>query len=172
MFKHFAIITLAITLCIAMFANGEGTQEVADRLSARAARTQLLRDEAQKMGPRHFRMNNLKLSSGDKSYMPFAPDENQFIDETRGVEARYGQNEADLMSRRRASATAALQLPGGAPGMGPNSAGAPPITMETAPGGAAKAKRRPTREAPRKPTETEAKAMMDASEARAGAATQ
>lgn len=47
--KHFAAATVVITLCVAMFANGEQAQLNAE-LHAREAKNELLRTEAEKLG--------------------------------------------------------------------------------------------------------------------------
>lgn len=46
MFRHFAIITVGITLCIAMFADGESRQAIEDEFSERQAQNEMLRADA------------------------------------------------------------------------------------------------------------------------------
>ena len=53
--KHFAAATVVITLCVAMFANGEEAQLTAE-LRAREAKNELLRTEAEKLGTRKIAM--------------------------------------------------------------------------------------------------------------------
>ncbi len=168
LYKHFAIVTLVITLGMAMFANGEGHQAVADEIAAREAKNQLLRDEATQIGPRHFRINNLKVRTNNKTYLPFAPDENQFIDETRGAVAAYGQNIGAGSAGTRLNPADYLR-PDGAPGMGPNSQGAPPITLDTAPGGKIN-RPKVVKRAPPKLSTQQTESMMEAAQTRAGAA--
>ena len=53
--KHFAAATVVITLCVAMFANGEQAQLSAE-MHAREAKNELMRTEAEKLGTRKVAM--------------------------------------------------------------------------------------------------------------------
>ena len=53
-YRHFAAITLAITLCVAMFANGEARQFVSDQVAQDAETVHLREVEASKFGPRQI----------------------------------------------------------------------------------------------------------------------
>jgi hypothetical protein len=53
-YRHFAAITLAITLCVAMFASGEARQVVSDQVAQDAESVHLREVEASKFGPRQI----------------------------------------------------------------------------------------------------------------------
>lgn len=55
--KHFAVVTLVLTACIAMFADGESREAIQDQVELRAANNTLLATEAEKLGPRKLRAN-------------------------------------------------------------------------------------------------------------------
>ncbi|MGH6785844.1 MAG: hypothetical protein ACREBO_03355 [Novosphingobium sp.] len=69
------MITIAITGCVALFADGENREAIAAEVEARTDRNDLLTAEADKLGARKLKANGLKLREGERSYMAFAPDE-------------------------------------------------------------------------------------------------
>lgn len=74
LFRHFAGVTVAITICVAVFADGERREVVNNELEAIEARNSLRAAEAAKMGARHVGLKNLKVRDEKRSYMAFAPD--------------------------------------------------------------------------------------------------
>jgi len=52
LFRHFAVITVAITACVAMFADGEGREAIANEVAVRQKQNELLIAEADKVGKR------------------------------------------------------------------------------------------------------------------------
>ena len=83
-YRHFAMITIAITACVALFADGESPDGFQQQLAAREARNDLLAAEKAKLGERHLKMGKLHLRDGKESFMPFGPDENSFQDDGGG----------------------------------------------------------------------------------------
>ena len=59
-FQHFAVLTVVLTACIAMFADGNKRQAITGEFTARQQRNQLLQQQEAKLGP-------IKLSKGAKS---------------------------------------------------------------------------------------------------------
>lgn len=74
LFRQFAIGTLAITACLAMFADGEGRQAIEQQIEKRQERNKLITTEAKALGARKFKVNGMKLREGNRSYMSFAQD--------------------------------------------------------------------------------------------------
>jgi len=62
MLKHFAAATLAITICIALFADGSTTEAVADTIE----QNQLKQTEADLLGARRLARPTLKISDGSR----------------------------------------------------------------------------------------------------------
>ena len=65
-YRHFAIITIAITACVALFATGE-SGGLGDELAAREARNELLTAEAKKLGARHLKLSKLRVLEIDEN---------------------------------------------------------------------------------------------------------
>ena len=74
LFRQFAIGTLAITACLAMFADGESRQAIEQQIEKRQERNKLITTEANTLGARKLKVNGLKLREGNRSYMSFAQD--------------------------------------------------------------------------------------------------
>ena len=74
-FRHFAAITVAITVCVALFADGESREALSAGIEARQDRNALLKTEADKLGTRHFAARQLHLRDSKRSYLAFAPDD-------------------------------------------------------------------------------------------------
>lgn len=72
MFRHFAVITVAVTACVGLFADGEGQEALAKQIEARQAKNQTLAIEAEKVGKRTLRAHNLKLRDEGRAYLAFA----------------------------------------------------------------------------------------------------
>lgn len=64
MFRHFAIITVAITACVAMFADGEGREAVAAQIKERQQKNELLIAEAEKVGKRTVGFDRASAGKG------------------------------------------------------------------------------------------------------------
>ncbi len=109
LFRHFAMITIAITGCVALFADGESREVIVAEVEARTERNDLLRAEADKLGARKVKASGLQLRDSNRSYMAFAPDEPV-------SDANYGTpmdgSETSVGASLRAG-TPALNLPGG-----------------------------------------------------------
>ncbi len=80
--KHFAALTLVLTGCIAMFADGESREAIQEQVDMRAARNQLLETEAEKLGTRKVRAN-LAIKDRNRAPSGFA-DDGGMIDVTVG----------------------------------------------------------------------------------------
>jgi hypothetical protein len=52
MYRHFAVVTVAITLLIALFADGENREAIGNELKAQQQQTEMRRAEAEKFGPK------------------------------------------------------------------------------------------------------------------------
>jgi hypothetical protein len=65
MLRHFAVVTVAITGCIAMFADGENREFIEDQLKARQAKTMAMRADAQK-GSKLKTVGGLRIAKGTK----------------------------------------------------------------------------------------------------------
>jgi hypothetical protein len=64
LFRHFAVITAAISACVAMFADGEGREAVANELAERQRKNELLIAEAAKVGTRSVGFDKAKAGRG------------------------------------------------------------------------------------------------------------
>lgn len=64
LFRHFAVLTVAFTACVAMFADGEGREAVANELAARQKQNEMLIAEAAKVGTRTVGFDRSKASRG------------------------------------------------------------------------------------------------------------
>ncbi|MBK9010141.1 hypothetical protein [Novosphingobium sp.] len=80
--KHFAAVTVVLTACIAMFADGESREAIQEQVDMRAARNQLLETEAQKLGTRKLK-SNLAAKDKNPSSAGFS-DDGGMIDVTAG----------------------------------------------------------------------------------------
>ncbi len=70
-FRHIAMLTVAITGCIGMFADGESRQAITDTIARRQMHNSALAAEA---GKRHVGMHNLKLGEGRKAVFQIQPE--------------------------------------------------------------------------------------------------
>ena len=70
LFRHFAVITVALTACIGLIADGESREAIRDEFAEREARNQVLKTEKQKLGKR-----TINLRSRPEKYRARAPDE-------------------------------------------------------------------------------------------------
>jgi len=61
MYRHFAIATVAISICVALFANTDNQQAIAGELAKRDQKVALKVAEAKKMGPRALLENNAPI---------------------------------------------------------------------------------------------------------------
>ena len=75
--KHFAAITLVLTACIAIFADGEGREAIQEQVDMRAARNQLIETEAEKLGTKKVKAN---LSFREKKRPTTFADDGGMID--------------------------------------------------------------------------------------------
>jgi len=75
--KHFAAITLVLTACIALFADGEGREAIQEQVDMRAARNQLIETEAQKLGTKKI---GTHLASREKRKPTTFADDGGMID--------------------------------------------------------------------------------------------
>ena len=129
MFRHFAMITLAITGCVALFADGESREAIAGEVEARSDRNDLLRTEADKLGARKVKASGLRLRDSKRSYMAFAPDEPvsdgnygtpmDGSETSVGASLRPGAPALNLPGGERASSAAPPPPPGLPPGATP-----------------------------------------------------
>lgn len=85
-YRHFAVVTIAITACIGLFADGESTEALRSQIEAREARNRLLTAEADKLGARRLKAGNLRLRNEKRAYIAFAPDEGSDVRNNDGAE--------------------------------------------------------------------------------------
>ena len=64
MYRHFAVVTVLITLLIAIFADGENRQAIGSELKAQQQQTELRRAEAEKFGPKKVGAEHFKRTDG------------------------------------------------------------------------------------------------------------
>lgn len=100
--KHFAAVTVVLTACIAMFADGESREAIQEQVDMRAARNQLLETEAQKLGTRKLK-SNLAAKDKNPSSAGFS-DDGGMIDVTIGE----GATSRQLAPARRPSLSQGL----------------------------------------------------------------
>lgn len=155
LFRHFAMITIAITGCVALFADGESREAIAAEIETRTDRNDLLRAEADKLGNRKLKANGLRLRDSNRAYMAFAPDEPV-------SDANYG-NPMD-----GSETTVGASLRPGAPALNLPGAGAAPVAATPPPPGLpAGAKQAAPRKAVQ-PSEEQLAEIAAASRARSG----
>lgn len=65
LYRHFAAVTFAITLCVALFANGEARQVVGDGVSNQQQAAKLRQTDAKKFGAK--KIGDRRLGSGNRS---------------------------------------------------------------------------------------------------------
>ena len=158
-YRHFAVITIAVTACIGLFADGENTEAVRSRIEERQSRNHVLKAEAEKLGARRLTAGKLHLRDEKRAYVAFAPDASSDVrDDSGGVSIN---TDDDFRPQRRSGVpVTALQAPVG-----------PPMLAPGTPGGIVVApRRRPAVAAPKPPTAAEIEAMLEASRARSGSA--
>jgi hypothetical protein len=153
-YRHFAVITVILTACTAMFADGEATGTVADRMAERGARNELLSVESQKVGARHVKMAKLNLRNEKRSYFAFAPE----MPENAANDGAAYQGDSGIVAAPRASRVG--------PPMGPPGAG-----QDTAESGSAARQRSKPRQAskPAAPSADQLETLLAQSRARSGA---
>lgn len=64
LFRHFAVITVVVTACVAMFADGEGREAIAAQVAERQKQNELLVAEAKTVGQRTIGLKKIKASKG------------------------------------------------------------------------------------------------------------
>lgn len=72
MFRHFAAATIGITMCLAMFADGEGREAMTTAIAKRQQRNTTLIAEADALGKRHVAAHDLRLRAEGRGYFQFA----------------------------------------------------------------------------------------------------
>lgn len=80
MFRHFAVITLAITFCLAMFADGEKRQAITEQVEQRQAQNEALKAESDALGKKRFaskgmKFNDSRKAKGSFGFDPAVPDD-------------------------------------------------------------------------------------------------
>lgn len=63
MYRHFAVITVAITICVALFADGETRATVVDEVEKQQTRNELVEHEVNKLGVRRNALGGLKVKA-------------------------------------------------------------------------------------------------------------
>jgi hypothetical protein len=74
MYRHFAVATLAITFCIAMFVDDGRREAISDELEQRQAENQALAAEKEKLGSRDVASKGVKFRDGRSVKGSFGPD--------------------------------------------------------------------------------------------------
>ena len=160
-YRHFATVTIAITLCVALFANGEARQVVGERVNTERQAEKLRGANTAKFGAKQIgdRRTGIGTRSG------FGTD----YDPSYGAASNDGGSRASASSRGYADATDVATG-------GPAQAGTPPVLSPdevaqlTAEEQSAYVKRLRTRGAPQREEEVHDLAAIEAgSRARSGA---
>ena len=152
-YRHFATITVIVTACTAMFADGETTEAVTDRIAAREARNGLLTVESSKVGARHVKVAKLHLRDEKRSYMRFSPEMPE--------DASNDGSSAYVIGGEIEASRGPLQ----GPPSGPPGAGSPSPGM--GPSGPGPARPRQARTPPR-PSAAQMESLLAQSRARSG----
>lgn len=97
MYRHFAVITIAVTGCIALFADGDKREMVKDEIAKREMRNEMLEAEAQKIGARRMAMSGMAVKA--RPGEGFAPDESSNISADSGIAPDNG-NEVVIRNNR------------------------------------------------------------------------
>lgn len=158
-FRHFAVITVAVTACIAMFADGENREALAGPIEQRIARNHQLQAEADKLGKRRLGATELRLREEGTSYLPFAenvPTGDQIQGGPSGGGPAGGSGPAQGVDDPRSLAPGAGEIAMGADGRVKAGSGKP----VAAKGPSAK-----------RPSGEDVEALVQAAQRRAGAAT-
>lgn len=93
-YRHFASITIGLTLCVALFANGEAREDAQQRVIATVDKANQIKREASDMPARQFRVGNLDDNSGGS----FGGDSGVVIAGGSGGEEISGGDEFGLTS--------------------------------------------------------------------------
>lgn len=64
LYRHFAVVTVVITVCVALFADGETHATVADEIETRQTRNELVEHEVNKLGVRRQALGALHIKTG------------------------------------------------------------------------------------------------------------
>ncbi len=157
-FRHFAVVTVAVTACIAMFADGENREAIAGPIEQRIARNHELQAEADKLGKRRLGATGLQLREEGTAYLPFAenaPTGEQGSGAPSGGGPAIGPRLAQSGDDPRALAAGDAGVAMGADG---------PVKATTGKPVAAKGL------APKRPAREDVDALLQAAQQRAGAA--
>ena len=120
-YRHFAAITVIITACTAMFADGETTDAMAEQIAAREARNSLLMVESTKVGARHVKVAKLHLRNEKRSHFAFAPEMPEDASNDGSSAYEFGGSEIEAprgLQQGLRSAPPGAGSP--SPGMGPS----------------------------------------------------
>lgn len=167
MLRHFATVTVAITFCVAIFADGEGREAIQEQLAAREARTNMLHAEADKLGNRRVDVHNLKRQAERHRTMSSSAD----ASESSGG---YGAPMDNAAGSDAESATESGRLPadpreGGRPQFGPPQQSGQPPFADPNMGPQGQPNRNPgARRQPQRPTAEQRERLIEASRARSG----
>ena len=64
LYRHFAVVTVVITVCVALFADGETRATVADEIETRQTKNELVEHEVNKLGVRRQALGALRIKAG------------------------------------------------------------------------------------------------------------
>lgn len=105
LYRHFAAVTLAITLCVALFANGEARQVIDDRVDNQQQAVKLQQAQTRKFGAKKIGDNRSSRGSG------FGSD----YDPSYGESSNFGGSSPDTYARGNTGARAiAIDAPASA----------------------------------------------------------
>jgi hypothetical protein len=74
MYRHFAVITLCVTFCLAMFADGEHRDAMMEKAQARESQNRMMQAEKLKVGERKIGTKGVKFRDGRSAKGSFGPD--------------------------------------------------------------------------------------------------
>jgi hypothetical protein len=156
MFRHFAAITVLITILVAVFADGEGREALAAQVAERQKQNALLVADAKTVGQRTI---GLKKAKSGKAAVAYA---NATVDDSDSG-GSYGAPMDSAGGSGSGSDSGSISVgpsrpPGPLMGPGPNSA-VPPHERKKGPGKAQ----------PPRPTQDQLNRLMEASRQRSGA---
>jgi hypothetical protein len=159
LFRHFAAITVVVTVCVAIFADGEGRDALAAQIKDRQNQNELMIAEAKAVGERTVGLNKIKASKGVVALANAGIDS---IDssETFGAPMDTGagsSSDSDDLSPPAASRGPIAQL-----------AAANPLSV--VPPFARQLNKRPAAAQPQRPSQEQLQQLFDASRRRSGSA--
>lgn len=161
-YRHFASITIGLTFCVALFANGEAREDAQQRVVAAVDKANQIKHEASDMPARQFRVGNLDDNSGGS----FGGDSGVVIAGGGGGSEVSGGDEFDLTSSRGTMVSGEYEV--GAERPGESQTAQPTEVRSAADSTVSPATSAAKRRKPPPPTQAQINQILAASRARSG----